>query len=341
MIFADAPSSYADNPYILQWWQKMHDELIRERAAAMDWLWPWEIATAIEEVTEPKVLAQWREDDPLCHRYAWYNVLMYFALAKARRDGLDRHTAQPQTLTCLRCSNQFNQQDLPVWVLRRLGGTVALRFCLRCTRQGFFGEGPRPRCSKKAIRNYLSELHRLSGQIPGSRFFDVAGPLVGLDAEVQSELLDLGAARPRPECMKKLYSSHLSALVDAGVLPDGTRRTSRGTHCLANDGHLCLSLGEKVIDDWLTANGYPHEREPAWPEGNMRADFRVGDTYIEYFGLVGDPAYDAKIVRKRELARAHDIPLVEVYPRHVRTWSAGQELLAAALIGNPDRGAGR
>lgn len=335
VIFNDIPDSYADNPHILRWWRPIHDELIRERAASMDWFWPWEIATAIEEVTAPQALAQWRDDDPVCHKYAWYNVLMYFALARAQRDGLDSHIAQPQTLTCLRCGGEFNQRELPLWALHRLGGTGALRFCLSCTKQGFFGEGPRPRCSKKGIRNYLSELHRLSGQIPGSRFFDTAGPLVGLDAEVQGELLALGAARPGPECIKKLYSSHLEALVDAGVLPEGTRRTARGTHCLANDGHLCLSLGEKVIDDWLTAHGYKHEKEPAWPEGNMRADFQVGDTYIEYFGLAGDPAYDAKIIRKRELARAYDIPLVEVYPRHIRRWSTGQELLSKALMGNP------
>lgn len=334
MIFPELPIEYAENRYILRWWQPKHDELLQQLAASLDWYWMWDISTAIQEITTPEALNIWRKEDPLCHRYAWYNVLMYFAVARAQQHGLDDQAARPQVLECFQCGESFNQEDLPQWAMHRLGGMSALRFCLECTKRGFFGQEKRPRCSKKSVKFYLSEVHRLSGQIPGTRFFEAAGALVGLKTEIQRDLLALGATRPRPECIKRLYTSHLAALIDADVLPEGTRRTARGTHCIANDGHLCLSLGEKVIDDWLSENGYLHDKEPHWPESNMRADFRVGKTYIEYFGLVGDPIYDVKIIQKREIARKHGIHLVELYPSHIQNWTIGQEMLSSALRPN-------
>ncbi len=97
-------------------------------------------------------------------------------------------------------------------------------------------------------------------------------------------------------------------------MEDGTRRTSRGVQCLANDGHVCFSLGEKTIDDLLYYNGIPHEKEPAYPEGNFRADFAVGGRFIEYFGLAGDPEYDAKTKLKQEICERYGITLVSIYP---------------------------
>lgn len=45
-----------------------------------------------------------------------------------------------------------------------------------------------------------------------------------------------------------------------------------------------------------------HTKEPSCPEGRMRADFKVGSTLVEYFGLAGDANYDARIERKRSVA---------------------------------------
>ncbi len=102
--------------------------------------------------------------------------------------------------------------------------------------------------------------------------------------------------------------------MEAGVLEDGTRRTTRGTHCLAKDGHLCLSLGEKTIDDLLHAHGVAHEKEPSYPEGNYRADFAVGDVFIEYFGLAGQADYDARAKLKQRICKKHGIKLISIYP---------------------------
>ena len=83
---------------------------------------------------------------------------------------------------------------------------------------------------------------------------------------------------------------------------------------MAKDGHVCLSLGEKTIDDFLYSRGIPHDKEPSYPEGNFRADFMVDGVLIEYLGLTGDPDYDAKTKLKQRICRKHGLRLIAVYP---------------------------
>ncbi len=330
-MFEDVPLAHSDNPFILRWWTHELDELIVLLIERHAWYWPWSASEAICKIVPASDLERWRAEDPLCYQYAWANVLMYFAISRAQRQGYRDYERRPEDLQCLQCGGDFNQGECPPWTVRRLGSIDALRFCAGCCKRGFFGITPRVRCSKKAIRTYLAEVHRLSGVVPSENFFDIAGPMVGLPAESQAALLKLGETRPSKDCIKSKYGSHLAALVDAGVLPGGTRRTSRGTHCLAKDGHVCYSLGEKLIDDWLFENDVDHLREPNYPESRLRADFQVGDTLIEYFGLAGDPDYDAKTIEKRKLARARGIKLVEIYPSDVANFTRCAAVLTEAL----------
>lgn len=117
------------------------------------------------------------------------------------------------------------------------------------------------------------------------------------------------------------FGSWFKALADAGVLPDRTWATGRGIKCFAKDGHECHSLDERQIDDWLFKEGVPHEREPAYPIddhfnpwGQKRADWKSGDAYIEYFGLIGDEAYEKKVAEKLAFAAQENIRLIIIYP---------------------------
>jgi hypothetical protein len=90
------------------------------------------------------------------------------------------------------------------------------------------------------------------------------------------------------------------------------------------DGHVCLSLAEKIIDDWLYQHGIAHEREPHYPQhesfnprGLLRADWRIGPIMVEYFGLVGDPHYDAKMTRKIALAQETGIKLISIFQHNL------------------------
>ncbi|WP_225823921.1 hypothetical protein [Streptomyces naphthomycinicus] len=107
-------------------------------------------------------------------------------------------------------------------------------------------------------------------------------------------------------------------LAHAGLLTDGVR-ASMGTATTATDGHLCRSLFERHVDDFLHRWGVAHEPEPSYPRHpelnttGLRADWRLADgTFVEALGLMTKEAYAAKVARKRELARRHGLRLVTV-----------------------------
>ena len=162
--------------------------------------------------------------------------------------------------------------------------------------------------------NYFQDLADVLQQVPNQNSGEGVDDLKDLNFQERMTLLPILKGKPTIGRVKELFGSWLNALIQAGILEDGTRRTSRGTQCLARDGHVCLSLGEKTIDDFLYSHEIVHEKEPHYPEGNFRADFLVGGTFIEYFGLKGNPEYDAKTKLKQRICKKHGIQLISIYP---------------------------
>lgn len=86
-------------------------------------------------------------------------------------------------------------------------------------------------------------------------------------------------------------------------------------HQIAEDGHICDSLAEKMIDDYLCKKGVVHDRNIPYPVGTYTADFKVGDMIIEYFGLAGEHIrYDELRGIKKQIAKKYQMKLVEIYP---------------------------
>lgn len=81
------------------------------------------------------------------------------------------------------------------------------------------------------------------------------------------------------------------------------------------DGHKARSRDERVIDDWLWSNGILHEREPKLK--GMRPDWRVGDVYVEYWGMAGQQGYEARREEKLALYKRRRLKLVELFPEDV------------------------
>ncbi|UOY03692.1 hypothetical protein [Blastococcus sp. PRF04-17] len=86
---------------------------------------------------------------------------------------------------------------------------------------------------------------------------------------------------------------------------------------MATDGHPCRSMFERHIDDFLHHRGIAHDIEPAYPRHadlnttGLRADWLLDDgTYVEALGMPDEPAYAAKVARKRELAEHTGIRLI-------------------------------
>lgn len=114
-------------------------------------------------------------------------------------------------------------------------------------------------------------------------------------------------------------------LLEAAGFAENGLRTGRGTLIRSRDGHLCLSMREKTVCDFLHLHGVAHEREPRYPldpeynsSGLRRADWKLSDgTLVELWGLPNDPQYAAKMDQKRLLAARHGLRLVELDDRNL------------------------
>lgn len=305
---------YSKNRYILKWWTSEHDALLVAQIARWQWVWYWGITDEIVKSTPSTTIESWKKADPLCSKYAWYNILMYFAATRAEQLGLTKAIRHPQKKTCLLCLKRFVEDSLPMPLIERLG-IDRLDFCAPCLRDTVLQGSGNDSVSEKDALQYLQDLASLIERVPSQNFGEGMTDLLDMQNEERLALLKLLRVKPSVRRVKSLFGSWLNALIQAGVLEDGTRKTSRGIQSIAKDGHVCLSLGEKTIDDFLYARGVHHEKEPRYPEGNYRGDFKVDSAFIEYFGLAGNPEYDAKIKEKIRLCKKHRITLIAIYPQ--------------------------
>lgn len=309
-----AEPRYAKNRHILKWWKPVHNQAIIEQIAQKQWIWYWGITDEIVKITPAAELEAWRNTDPLCSRYAWYNILMYFAASRAEQRGFTKAIREPKWKICPLCNQRFVEDSLPVPLVERLGIDY-LDFCAPCLRETVLEGSGNDAASETSILEYMWDLADLIERVPTQNFGEGMSDLLDIQPTDRVNLLLLLQRKPTVERVKAVFDSWLNALIQAGVLEDGTRRTSRGIQSIAKDGHLCLSLGEKTIDDFLYAHGIQHEKEPHYPEGNFRGDFKVGGTFIEYFGLAGNPEYDARAKEKMQICKKHGIALVAIYPQ--------------------------
>lgn len=102
------------------------------------------------------------------------------------------------------------------------------------------------------------------------------------------------------------------AIQAAGFIPNEVIFSKKFT---ANDGHTCDSLSEKIIDDWLFARKIIHEIHVKYPWNNgMSADFKVGEYWIEFFGLAGQlKRYDFLKSKKLKLTKQYNLKVIYLY----------------------------
>jgi transposase len=90
----------------------------------------------------------------------------------------------------------------------------------------------------------------------------------------------------------------------------GWREAERFT---CDDGHPARSSYEHRVDNWLTEHGLAHEIEPRYPfDRRYRADFLVGDAYVEVWGVTHNPAYQRRKAWKIAQCREHGLRLVQI-----------------------------
>jgi len=184
-----------------------------------------------------------------------------------------------------------------------------------------------PKCFLRAFADYkrgssktrLSRLYEFSKYIGSIPTQDFTGQVYLVrDRKSMVGLFKILQKLRSPHGFAEECGSFFAALVHSEILPTGSRRMPIGTHVLAEDGHLCFSLPEKDIDDFLYRNGLAHSKEVSYPGSRLKADWEIfggqGRVFVEYFGMIKKPDYLSRVNRKTELARNHGIELIPIFP---------------------------
>jgi hypothetical protein len=300
-------------------WDAKCDEIVKSLADKYAWYAPWYVSDAIAAYIPSDKLEAFKQ---ACDDYEtrdWYNLLMYYGNVRLMQ--MQIKFREPRLLKCAGCQDEFLESSIHKKCAERVGYKIC--FCNDCYSRvvwPYVKEAESVTMSQDEMLNRLAELATVLESVP-SRTFVNNPDFAALSEEEQITVVKALLAIPSYKTYVETFGSWMNALVLAGVLEDGTLRTTRGTRCVAADGHECLSLAEKTIDDWLSTRGIPHEIEPVYPyhaqlnpSGKMRADWKVGDTLVEYAGLMDEPEYAAKMETKQELARGFDLSLIILEP---------------------------
>jgi hypothetical protein len=121
---------------------------------------------------------------------------------------------------------------------------------------------------------------------------------------------------PHHNASRNRFSSWNKAIKAAGFKPNPVLFAKKHK---AKDGHMCDSLSERIVNDWLSDNNLEHKINVPYP-GNLQftCDFVVDKYFIEFFGLEGElPKYTKTIKEKRRLAQEYNLNMIELKPEHI------------------------
>jgi hypothetical protein len=225
------------------------------------------------------------------------------------------------TLHCEVCSFEFKVRALSSGEVHQVG---SVRFCPVCINDSWNGL-----LHDDGIDHPWFDVGLWAHRAAADEF---GGPPSRLQVEAKLEsspdpALQVVVRMLLPRPVKSAFSadrkplSWTEWLAEAGVLGQGGLSVSRGTSVTASDGHMCRSLLERHVDDFMFRHDIRHEPEPHYPwhpelnPTGMRADWRLPDgTLVEALGLAGDRGYDLKTQRKMELAQLLSAPLLLIQP---------------------------
>ena len=112
---------------------------------------------------------------------------------------------------------------------------------------------------------------------------------------------------------RELFGSWNKMITAAGLKPNPVRFGKRQT---ANDGHICDSFAERIIDDWLYSNNVRHQRNILYPNSSRTVDFLIKGRFVEFLGLNGElKEYDKNTKLKEQLAKKYNLKLIKIYPK--------------------------
>jgi hypothetical protein len=166
--------------------------------------------------------------------------------------------------------------------------------------------------TSEELLNYLKQYQAETGEQPTADAFREHGDIY-----------------PDPINYQRRFRLWNNALIEAEM---NLNSGMRGKRSIADDGHHCDSIRERIVDDFLNMHGIPHERDVAYPLHDRynpkrlkRCDFflqdRKGDSvFLEYAGM-NTPEYFKALEEKKRLAELKGIRLIVVTPRELKMLS--------------------
>lgn len=296
-------------------WDDSATELAEGLITAYGAMWPWpmprvalarhpEFAARVMDLAERRLIGQ-------RHTYKDRPDSVYeLAMLYGSFDRLRAVRSWPPAgkLTCPICGRVFAAGILSPWMLWQFGPP---RFCNYCCVRARNARGSSSR------DDTMSGIRRLAEAIEGIPEQSIHSTITlgGMSDERRDRIMAGLIVAPSPEQAKSLLGPTWLAVLQSAGLVGEAWRPARGTYCLAADGHLCRSIAERTVDDFLTVHGIAHTPEPVYPGSHSRADWLLADgTFVEFAGLLSDADYRAKIAAKRALAAAAGVPLIVLVP---------------------------
>lgn len=224
---------------------------------------------------------------------------------------------------CRFCGCAFYPQSNTTWIDLTPPNYCdqCLSLCIRSGDNYMYFKNSEKRISEVALLGIAEFLNHF-GYVPASGFsrmdlirqFQIA-KLSQDDLEYALKIL---ALIPSNSTIKELFGSWAHFLNQAGML-EISNRGKGGYRSIATDGHLCLSLGERAICEYLYREKLEHSKEPLYPKhpklnsnNLLRADFLVGDVYVEFAGRMQNEEYAARMKDKQELAKAKKLKWIKL-----------------------------
>jgi hypothetical protein len=205
------PASYAENDHILVWWLPEYDDLLRQLVEEYQWVWRSAVLSRLEALIPETILRAWRDADPLCHEWTWYNVLATFAAARAKQ--LNIHPRAARRVVCSVCSREFLESHLPYSFVTRVG-ISGIDACEKCLGQALVREGS-PTSTAEAVTAVLQTLSRALQRPPKGSDLYGRLDLKGLSRDARGAVIQALRVKPTVARVKELFGSWDAAVAHA------------------------------------------------------------------------------------------------------------------------------
>ncbi len=218
------------------------------------------------------------------HAISKYNYCSQSCAAIVNNKKYPKRHLDPELKVCIRCGKSFEKS------------TGNKKYCsMNCRREAEF-------YAPEELLNIIKNTFKKLGRVPSRREMPK-----GTDKA----------------CIR-FFNSWNNSVLKAGFTPNRScdDRMYKRVNVKALDGHLCDSISELLIDNWLYKNKIPHERDAYYPETHHKADWEIPaknkKIFVEYFGLANDsPRYDRAVKEKIGLCNKHKISLISIYPKDI------------------------